>query len=768
MIRTLLNYSLGLFTFVIAFTQTCEDYAKFDYPSYPYQPFEFKHMNVSVTVEPELHLVRGVVTYSVYAKVDGIDEIAIQTSESAIDGVTINEKEVEFEIGDGKLNILLPDTTQEAEEMEVSITWQSNSAFGLYKDYEMNFWSSKNPLALQHWLPVFDYPGNELTFDARFIIPKNHELFFNGNLEGVEQIGENRKRVQWKSNKEVPVTGLGFALGNFLISEVTSGLTKIRLFSSETSLTEEERNELIRQASSLKKVIENTLSFEYPWEGLNIVVLPDNFWEEKTHGAGTIFLYRNLGPLSEQLQRGLYAQWFGEYQRTEQFLDFENPSIELLRTALHYSVSKEAAFIQNPDTLFKVDRWNTWQHSFLKEDPVFQQTARRSLSTIIQSMSGVIAFKEYADVWYEETGISWHFVSPEEIQSTSENISPLIYLLDVQYDEMNSELTLIFNQTSGNGEEIHDLVMTEFGFSDSISHEVNFTSKTDTLQFSLAPDVEYLSFESGSFSIDQIEFGEFPLFLLLNQLRSKRSFNRVLAARLLQKKNGNPDLQLALNDVLVLETNFEVKAALLETMAVLTDGATGTEEQFLSGLQDQSEQIQVASLRALANYSENEGVKNAIRDKILLTENDQFFMQALKTYKLLANGEELINLTQQIQRRDTIGTKTLTAMNSTVEFDSNGTYVSLADDFLEKNHSYPVRKSALSFLLTYDNGTENWMKRMDALLEDKDPRIRFLALDAITLVDVSEAFRVLSSIKEEEYDIRVVFKAEELLETLSD
>ncbi len=769
MIKTIFNYSLGLLSIFIAVTQTCEDFPDYDYPTYPEQPYNFEHLDLAITLEPELTLVRGVATYTVASKINGATELVLNSEESAIDGVSLNKSVVDFEFSGDSLIVFLPDSSIEGERFELAITWQSNSSFGLYLDSEGNFWSSKNPLAHRHWFPVFDHPRNELTFEAQISIPYENEVLFNGEFVSDEAQAGNRKKIYYVSDTPVPVTGLGFAMGDFLITEVTSGLTSIRLFSSDQKYTEEERIDLIREASRLKKEVERMLSMEYPWEGLNLVILPDNFWEERTHGTGTIFLYENLGSLSNQLKRGLYAQWFGEYQRGEQFFDFEHAGNELMRTALHFSMNEEPALTDNPDTLNTVYSWNRWQESFNAKTQLFQQTVSNSLSEILRAGKGIVSFEDYADAWYDKTGISWHDVSFDEPSSKQEAESENIqYTLNTEYDEMNSELALIFELREGSGEELYSLDMTELTFEDSVNHEVSFTGELDTVLVSLSLMVEYVRLSEGTVSMDVVEVQTMPLFFLLNQLRSPNSDDRRTAAMLLSGHSDNPDLQLALNDVMANEEEGSVRAALLSTMAVITNGATGTEQQFLDGLNSNNEEVQLVSLQSLTNYPDNDIVKNSLRNRVLRADSKDLFKVALESYATVASGEELVTLAERLQRIDSTGSKSLFLISNYPDTDSANSFIPIAESYLEDSYPYSTRKEALNYLVANDSVEEQWIERFNILLEDRDPRIRHSSLKAVKWLSPSEAFKVLSSVEQNEFDARVLLEVDNLLEQLSE
>lgn len=760
----------GLISTALALFQTCGEGINFDYTSMPAQPFAYEHMDLSLTLEPDDHLVRGVVQYELTAKQYGLSTLTMNIAESAVDGATINDEAADYRVEEDKLIILLPDTTRRGEEYSVSVIWQSNSPFGLYKDHQGTFWSSKNPLAHRHWIPGFDHPRNELTFTAEFIIPIGTEILFNGTLEDSEVYSANRKKVRYSSDTAVPFSGLGFANGDFNISEVTSGLNKIRLFASEEGYNEEERAEILREASSIKKDIENELTREFPWEGLNIVILPDNFWEERTHGTGTIFMYENLGSLSSQLKRGLYAQWLGEFHRQEQYFDFSG-TMDFSRTALHYLLNDSSALIGNPDSLISIYEWNVWQQGFIRQDPLVQNVVKGSLPELIRQPAGVQAFANYSEYWYQETGIPFKNLSYPEISNNSEVTervsSDTEYALDAFYDERTSELLLIFTLTGGSGEELYTLDMTAFEFSDSSSTEVSFTGVLDTVNVSLSPAVEYIVFKGDNINMDQIVIDEYPLFFLTNQLRSDDPGQRIRAAKLLSNYTDNPDIQLALNDILGFETNPEVRAALLSAMSAFTQGATGTEQQFLDNLNSSDESLQITALEALVNYPQNDMVRSGVRSTVLRAESDSVFKQAVRTYREIATRDEIISLAKRLQRTDNSKMKVLEYIRSTMEQDTSSEYVAMSTGYLNAEQPYPVRRTAFDILLQLNEDEVFWMDLISEMREDRDPRVRFLSLSAIRKLSTANALKVLNAAEQGEYDARILLKADELKQTLA-
>lgn len=749
--------------------QPCDDQLyDLDYEKNPYQPFNYEHLELELTLNPEKTLISGIATYTLSAKIDGLNSIQLHTSDMAIEAVVVKNYESDFSVSGDSLLIQLSDTLVQNEEISVAITWQSTSSFGLYRDHTGNFWSSKNPLAVHHWLPVFDHPRVDLTFDAYFTIPQTTEVVFNGEMGEVIPVSESRKKVHWYSETPVPVTGLGFATGDFLISEMTAGFTKVRVFSSEGSFSEEERRELVVETARIKKEVENYLSVEYPWQGLNVVILPDNFWEERTHGTGTVYVYERLGSISAQLRRGIYTQWIGEYLRSEQYLNLDNEgSNELLVTALHYALQDSSSLIENPDSLFKIEYWNGWQKAYPIESDLFTTTIERSLTSLIKTEQGITAFERFAENWYEQTGIPWFKPAPVDV--SARNSKPIsTYSVQVLFDEASSELTLLFDLIEGSGETLFSANLLQVEFSGRTEQEILFTGDSDTITVNLEGVTDYVALTPEDDNVELI-YEAYPLYFLLNQLRSEQPVMRIQAAQLLSNHADNPDLQLALSDILSFEENPDVIAAMYSTLAIITNGATGTEEQFIAGLRNDSEAIQRASIQALRNYPGNELVKNAIRNVVLRTEQIDHFQEAVFTYERIASGEEIRSAFNRVHEKDSLGYYALTFAELSDSLQKQEEVAAIIEEYVEDSYAYEIRKRALEYLYEFDLDSERWERRLEQLTEDRDPRIRFWAYETVLKYkNTSDALLFFSNSGISEFDPRNKLLIQEIVKQLAE
>ncbi len=728
MVRTLLVNLLALVFSAFSLVQSCED-IQFDYEKHPYHPFDISHAELRLDINPDQKLLSGQVTYTIESKAIDLAVLTMHAAELSITELLVDGEVSDFEVRGDTLDVLLTDVLETGEELELTIQWQTQSDFGLHTDHLGNMWSSMNPLAHRHWMPGFDHPREQFTVDAYLSIPLEMEVMFNGNLEETLAISESKKRVHWTTEHDISATGIGFVVGDFVISEMTAGFTKVRLFHPEGEDEQTRANTIIVEAARLKKEIENSLSFEYPHESLNMVVLPDNYWMERTHGTGTVYLFDRLGDIGAQLARNVATQWFGEYLIDEQYLNLDKEGVNgLLPTALHYRISDVPRNIENPDSLWTIQHWNRWQAAYPYEQTVFTNTIDESLPEMMRSFSGITNFDEYAELWYQQTGISWFNPTINAIVESSESTDVPTYALDILYDEFDSDLSLYFELQEGTGESLYATELVIYEFDKVTTQEIAFTGAADTVNISIPPTTEFISFNQTEFPLDSITIRQAPLYFLLNQLRSEEAENRIVAASLLKLHSSNPDLQLALSDILSFEENTEVIAAIYEALANLTDGATGTEEQFIRGLNNESEAIQLASIRALQNYPGNEYVVSSLRSKVLQS-SGEIYETLVDVYNQLAGKDELLNTLSALQRRDTVGVRTLYLISNSDSLQQSNEAREIAAEYSEYEHPINIRKMALSFLEMHDLDADRWSGRLEELLTDQDPRIRFWAVE---------------------------------------
>lgn len=733
-----------------------------DYEQNPKLTYDFNHLDLDMTIDPVNETVKGVATYSISAKIPAQTEVILHAAALEIDAVTFDGNEKEFLVSGDSLIIDLADTLSMTSESELAITWQGRSIYGTHKDRLGTMWSSLNPKTQRHWLPVYDHPRVAFSVDADITIPANLDVVFNGNLVSDQVTSADTKTVSWKVDTAIPATGLNFAVGKFQSSEAQSGINKVRVYGETGVITADEVQEILSEAIRSKRVLENELSFEYPWEALNVVVLEDNLWDEKADAAGVIYLAKNRGALTTQLQRGLVAQWFGQYQRTENVTS-QYEVFELIRKSAFNISGFESKEIGNSDSLFSLSIWNELSKCCEIEDPFLKNNIEQSLAGLIRKESGVVSGSFYKDHWYEQTGIPFHLIDFEAYKESEipDNQKP-VYGLDLEFDEINSTVTAYFTNLSGSGEDLQSLDMTVFTFDDSTTSEVTFTGERDSVKIAVPATVEYVRFGSGSTDIEEIRFGRYPVIFLLAQLRSSNVEDRRIAASLLSYHTDNPDLQLALKDALNAETDVQTKANLLSTLGAFTAGATGTEIQFMQEVNSDHEEIQIAALEALSNYKEDENVPGVIQQKMERTSSDEVFIVAKRSFLEVADLPRKISATRRMIQIDTTGARSLSLLKEIISTDTTTQSQQITEELISFEFPYSTRIGALNLLLEYVEDGDYWGNKIVELSSDFDPRIRLKVLEGLEFLSETDAENIVDAVMISEFDLRVLMSGEEL------
>jgi hypothetical protein len=741
----------------LSLAQKSAGIATWNYSAYPDLPFKLNHITLDLNIDPTAPLIKGTGTYELTARRPDVISVTFNTADLDVSTVMEGDDELNFHIASDSLIIELADTVSLGEKLRLTIEWSSDSPYGVHTDIYGNLWTSLNPGSHDHWLPIFDHPEVAATLDASLTIPADKNAVINGSLKGDEVVSAAEKTVRWTSNTPIPASGLTIAVGDFVLDNARSGVKSVSLYVPKNMLLPEVRSGLLKEAVSTLKGMETKLRFEFPYESLNIVVLPDHQWEEIQSGAGIIYVYANLGSLPTQIKRGIAEQWFGNYQR---YLDAPDNKYEFLKILL--TDSDETQQLLNADGLQSIHKWNIWEEGLkYLNSPFLENTIKESLPELVKRFKGVTDWDEYADLWYDKTGVFWGDLPPAPKAQTDSD-SDISYQVDYDYDEVNSSLKLRFKALGKPVETLIGVKAVEYGFTDTTRTEFSFTGQSDTISISISPGIDYLTLSPVAEQKVDLKQHK-PFMFLIKQLRSSDTSLREQAAKGLQNYADKPDIQLAIRDVLKTEENAEVKAALLETLAEIIQGATGTEQTFLGVLNSKEPEIRLAALRALSHYPRNENVAYAVRNVLLKANSDTVFTIALSTYQKIAETGDLVSLAQRLEKAEDADQKALQVTSVAAADDTTHQILSIADRYALGRFPYALRKQALKVLIEYEQSADYWNQTLPLLAGDRDPRIRYLALDAIKFLSPKTMVKMLKARNKEEMDPRVSAKIQGII-----
>ncbi len=759
--------------FLFAVTGSSLNAQDFDYIKYPRLNYNYSQLNLDLTVNPDTRSLRGSAAYKLTANIGGINTLVLQAAHMDIASVRINESEAEFSLHNDSLIIQLPDSTLPGKAYNVRVDYSTVPKFGILSNDLGTVWTSQLPQTHNHWFPTVDHPRVTFNSTITLTVPSGFQAVANGVKLEEEIIDVEQISYTYKTRNEVPATSLAFAVGRFERNETSFGIKKISLNSENGLLTGTEQKKLLADAAQILENAESRLGTEYPFERLNIVVLQDHFWETKTWGASTVFIYLNSGDIKTQLLRGIYAQWFGVYQREEQWAAAD--AMNLLQAALHYRLYDSAHLLAYEDVpgsnlstvynTFGYQRWNVFQKRYSDLDRSFKTTVEENLSAIAGWGEGVYGFRDYGEYWYKKTGQPIFELNMETVakaDTKSEASDSVIYRVD--YTQNAETIKLTFEAQKGVYKELVTLPLVKVSANGSDTSQVTFTGARDSVSINVPALVENVSIIAEgrpNLILEQYK----PASFLIYQLRNATTVQeRVEAADKLGYHSDNPDLQLAIKDFMSRELDPKVKAALLKSFGEITGGASGTEQVFLDALQNDNTEIQEAALTVLQNYPGNETIQQRVRNYALETDSLKIFKNATRIYSSVSDTGAFESFVSDMVRSDTAGHKAIFAIQELANRGSIDKAVRQAEFYISDVYDYKVRSSALKILLQHDHAPADWEARAKELLADPDPRIRFITVTGLPKITGLDYRDLFDGLLQDEYDQRVYMAMEKLLE----
>ncbi|MDZ7771824.1 MAG: HEAT repeat domain-containing protein [Balneolaceae bacterium] len=422
-----------------------------------------------------------------------------------------------------------------------------------------------------------------------------------------------------------------------------------------------------------------------------------------------------------------------------------------------------------PYGVFGPAAWNRWQRGLPAwEGRGLKRVIRESIGGVLSEGPGVYGWEDYASGWYRSSGQPLFDppdladvvqgregmqAGPEGGRAASDSV---IYRVDYRLDEANGSLRLVFNARKGVYSELTALRGIAFGAGGGRdTTEVTFTGASDSVQVSVPPTARTFTLEGSAHPNLYLEQYK-PAPYLIYEIRNAESLEqRVEAARRLGSHTGNPDLQLAIQDFMGGDPHPRVRAALMLSLADITGGAAGTEQQFLDALDSGSREVRDAALMALQNYPDNDRVRSRVESLAMGAEAGPLYRNAVRVLSSIGNGDQLNDFTARVIRSDTLGRKAIFAIGLLSGTGATDQAVDYAEHYTVPRFPYDVRVRAIGLLSQFNRSATDWVARAEELLGDPDPRIRYLAVRALDSFSAEAARELLQRHLAEEYDARV-------------
>lgn len=746
-----------------------------DYEKFPELNVTFTHLDADIRISED-PVISGDIVYTAEVLRKRVNRVRFHAVGMNIISVEVNGAPKSHRFRNNFLILDLENSYDLGDIIQIRIQYDTNPNFGIHKNTSGTIWSSLLPNSLQHWLPVFENPQITLTSDIVFTHPSDISVVANGRNIGTEVLSVNESATAFSSNRGIPVTGIAFAAGEFRnsVSTLGSGIngqvsipgfgrntdSHIHLY-SEIEYTDMEN--LLTHAAKRFNAVKDFLSVAYPFRDLHIVILEEDFMEVKSYGAGIIYLYNNRGDLKSQLDRAIPAQWAGVYMREHQW---EHPEAILFLQAFLIGYLFDSEFslgeaVSKPYHKLSDNELYEWVQ-FIRSNQ--SEDLRENFSLIREQLfnrgSMALDWYQFALDIYSESGRNY-FDGVKLIETTFEDDPISEYEVLIQWDELENRLQIYFESQLNPINELVTVELVEIYLSGQRVHELSFTGEKDGVVVSVSPSIEYVKFNIKDRDDLNLNVKK-PYLFWISQLRDDPdSESRADAAKGLSSIRNNPDIQLALNDILRTETNPIVFSEILRSMAILTDGASGTEERFIQhSSNEQNPEVQLAAVEALANYRDNERVIGRLNSIITQTNIEEVRLQAIKSLAAITTVDRFRSLAQNLIHRERVLNKVPYILNELAIKGEVSQAIEMAESFLSDVFPYLVRLGTLEFIQKYDHSESNWMSRLPVLLTDHHPGIRMAATKSLQSVNTQQRARLKSSVIENEFDERIRMKLE--------
>ncbi|HLR76707.1 MAG TPA: HEAT repeat domain-containing protein [Balneolaceae bacterium] len=747
--------TISLFILLIAVIALNGLAQSFDYPEKPARKFDFLKTDIKLELNTEKTAINGSVTYLLEVNNSGADSLVLNAPEIAIDSVFSENQPLQYTLESGRLVIPLTDSTFTRPQFRIKIFYHADPRFGLLKDSDGTIWTSLLPKSHRHWLPSPDHPGIETITTLTLVVPASSSVAATGVKTEHEILGLDSKSVTYRSGRPVPITSLAFAVGKLKKNGSSFGIKRIITYAETCAADQPLQNELAQTAKRVINEIENAAKMDYPYQRLHVVILNDHFWEQKPYGANVIYLYKNRGDLINQLRRGIYGQWFGVYQHEAQWAAAW--PMQLFQSALHYKIADSPIYLRNeasPELDFQtvydaysVKHWNFWQQlPRLKSET--ELIAEKIIPEVLLRGSGTFTEQRYRNLWYRLSGEP--IINIPSIQKESRQQSDSIYSVRVDVQPINDSLKVLLTVENDPIEKPKSISIKVIRKNAADTNEMTLKSAKDSI-FVPSAGVQNIILSSRA----NIEFKiHKPVPFILYQLdQAENEKARKKAARQLGFHTDNPDIQLIITDYLKKETEPEVKAALLRSYATITNGASGTQQYFIKALESSQPEVREAAIEGIQNYKSDKKITQKI--KSFIEQADTLNAELLKIYMQRIDSTRALDFAKTLVQQDTSGIKVVQAISALAFSGEVKPSVKFADFYVQPVYAYSVRKKALFVLLKYDDSAQKWKERIDMLLSDLDPRIRYLTLQNLSNIPGVQRGEALQTYIPEAYDARI-------------
>lgn len=732
--------------------------------AYPFEyPFEFHHLQLTLEIPEKETVFRGVATWQMSAKQDNLSEIELIAIRTDIKSVRINERTVEHRAKGDTLVITIEDPFQSFVRFKLEIVYLTDTKFGVHQTKNGTIWSSLLPGARSDLFPSIPHPSVQVPTDIRLIMHHEWKGVANGYQLATTLLPEDQRLYHWRSEIPVAVTDIAIVAGRLDFTEVRQAGKRYRVYTEENAYSDEERLTLLERVLKYTSLVEYRLDSRIPFEGFNVVMLPDHRWETRFSSGSIAYLFENGGDPNEQLLRGLLSQYFGSAQRGP---DLEHSHVQLAMQGYLFNALKDSVDIDDsvqiehyPDftnTPWQVWGPDYWNYSKSYSNPEFDRIMEGGLSRFGRLNPGVFTWDRYLKSIGTEDIVDSPVVSkPQEVRHES-------YTITYYFDDISNRYDLELVPNGNFAPRFMPLRIRQFESGNASNLDLLVSTRGDRIHLNISEFVQNLYVINDNPDIHYVEVkpANFWVYQLRNDGDAARRNEAAKGFALVQE---DPDVQFILQELIANEPDNEVKANLVTSYAQLLNGSAGTHTRFVSLLRDSSRVVRFAALDALKFYPNTDAAQREVFRIISSSDDIKYVNKAIDVYSIIVNEREFFSVARSLlfeDREDLNFTDVLIPL--IVKSEQGQTFAPNLMGYMDETYDYSLRKLTFDTLKMLKISPSYWQDILPYLLADKDPRIRYMSLELAKLLEPSTFDDIISERYFNEYDVRVLQKLQQL------
>jgi hypothetical protein len=248
-----------------------------------------------------------------------------------------------------------------------------------------------------------------------------------------------------------------------------------------------------------------------------------------------------------------------------------------------------------------------------------------------------------------------------------------------------------------------------------------------------------------------------PMSFWMYQLRTTSDTEQKLRAiQGLGSVQQDPDLQLFLLDYMHKVKEPSVRAALIQSLGKLTSGATGTSQIFMDALSDSSDSVRAAAATALGRYPGNADVTNSLQQQVLSDKSMVIRKRAIQSLQQVDQANHFLSFVKDLVKNDMAESMGDVILPELVQNGDTTAALALAKRYVTESGPFPIRRQSFRLLKKYSNMVSDWTPIIENMIQDNDPRIRFMGWKYSNKLAPNVQNAMIESYAPDENDARVI------------